>query len=92
MAGTTVPGSILAVTMPKWGLAMSEGTVVAWHTQEGAVIAAGDELMDIETTKITNVFESPVAGLLRRRVVAAGATVPVGALLREKPPVINSAS
>lgn len=81
MAGTIVPGSIVAVTMPKWGLAMSEGTVVAWHTQEGAVVAAGDELMDIETTKITNVFESPVAGLLRRRVVAAGATVPVGALL-----------
>ncbi len=74
-------GAIVAVTMPKWGLAMSEGTVVAWHTQEGAVVAAGDELMDIETTKITNVFESPVAGVLRRRVVAAGATVPVGALL-----------
>ena len=74
-------GAIVAVTMPKWGLAMSEGTVVAWHTQEGAVVAAGDELMDIETTKITNVFESPVAGHLRRRVVAAGATVPVGALL-----------
>lgn len=81
MAGAMVPGAIVAVTMPKWGLAMSEGTVVAWHTQEGAVIAAGDELMDIETTKITNVFESPVAGHLRRRVVAAGATVPVGALL-----------
>ncbi len=74
-------GAIVAVTMPKWGLAMSEGTVVAWHTQEGAAVAAGDELMDIETTKITNVFESPVAGHLRRRVVAAGATVPVGALL-----------
>ena len=74
-------GAIVAVTMPKWGLAMSEGTVVAWHRQEGAVVAAGDELMDIETTKITNVFESPVAGHLRRRVVAAGATVPVGALL-----------
>ena len=37
--------------------------------------------MDIETTKIANVFESPVAGVLRKKVVAEGETVPVGALL-----------
>jgi len=81
MGGDIVTGAIVAVTMPKWGLAMSEGTVVAWHAEEGAQVAVGDELVDIETTKITNVFESPVAGTLRRRVVAAGETVPVGALL-----------
>jgi pyruvate dehydrogenase E2 component (dihydrolipoamide acetyltransferase) len=44
-------------------------------------VAAGDEVVEIETTKITNVFESPVAGTLRRRVAAEGETVPVGALL-----------
>src|SRR5205807_7345371 len=38
-------------------------------------------IMDIETTKIANVFESPVTGVLRRRVVVEGDTVPVGALL-----------
>ena len=37
--------------------------------------------MDIETTKIANVFESPVAGVLRKKVVTEGETVPVGALL-----------
>ena len=37
--------------------------------------------MDIETTKIANVFESPVAGVLRKKVVQEGETVPVGALL-----------
>jgi pyruvate dehydrogenase E2 component (dihydrolipoamide acetyltransferase) len=80
VTGATV-GAIVAVTMPKWGLAMAEGTVVAWHVDEGARVAAGDELVDIETTKITNVFECPVAGTLCRRVAAAGETVPVGALL-----------
>ena len=72
---------IRALTMPKWGLAMAEGMVVAWHVAEGSGFAAGDDLLDIETTKITNAFEAPVAGTLRRCVVAEGETVPVGALL-----------
>ena len=49
--------------------------------EEGAEIALGQEIMDIETTKIANAFESPVAGVLRRRVVDEGETLPVGALL-----------
>ncbi len=67
--------------MPKWGLAMSEGTVVAWYLGEGAEVAKGDDLLDIETTKITNVVESPHTGMLRRQAAPEGATLPVGALL-----------
>jgi len=72
---------IQPITMPKWGLAMEEGMLARWAVPEGADIAAGQEIMDIETTKIANVFESPVGGVLRRKVVADGETVPVGALL-----------
>lgn len=72
---------IQAITMPKWGLAMEEGMVAAWLAQEGGAIEAGQELLEIETTKITNVFEAQAAGTLRRQVVAEGETVPVGALL-----------
>jgi pyruvate dehydrogenase E2 component (dihydrolipoamide acetyltransferase) len=73
--------SILAVTMPKFGLAMTEGKVVSWAKQEGAVVSVGDEIADIETTKITNAYESPVAGVLRRHVAREQEDLPVGALI-----------
>lgn len=72
---------IKPITMPKWGLAMEEGVLARWAVEEGAEIAPGQEIMDIETTKIANVFESPVGGVLRRKVVTEGETAPVGALL-----------
>jgi pyruvate dehydrogenase E2 component (dihydrolipoamide acetyltransferase) len=73
--------SILAVTMPKFGLAMTEGKVVSWAKEEGIAVEAGEELADIETTKITNTYESPVAGVLRRHVAKEQEDLPVGALI-----------
>ena len=73
--------AIKPIVMPKWGLAMQEGMVAKWLVEEGAEIRSGDEILDIETSKIANVYESPVAGPLRRRLVGEGDTVPVGALL-----------
>ncbi|MBV9220305.1 MAG: acetoin dehydrogenase dihydrolipoyllysine-residue acetyltransferase subunit [Methylobacteriaceae bacterium] len=72
---------IQPITMPKWGLAMQEGTLVKWAVEEGAQVTSGQEIADIETTKIANVYESPVAGVLRRKVAQDGDTLPVGALL-----------
>jgi len=72
---------ITAITMPKWGLTMTEGTVVGWLKQQGQSFQTGEELLEIETTKITNVFEAPEGGTLRRIVAPGGATLPVGALL-----------
>lgn len=67
--------------MPKWGLSMTEGTVVAWLVEEGAELAVGDEVAEVETEKINGVVESPAPGVLRRRVAGVGAVVPVGGLL-----------
>ena len=74
-------GQIVPITMPKFGLAMTEGKVASWARPEGAEIAVGDEIADIETTKITNAYESPVAGVLRRHVAQEQEELPVGALI-----------
>lgn len=72
---------IRIITMPKWGLAMDEGIVAKWAVNEGDTIAQGQEVVDIETSKIANVYESPVGGVLRRRIANDGDVLPVGALM-----------
>ncbi len=73
--------AIQPIVMPKWGLAMQEGMLASWHVADGQAVEKGQEIADIETSKIANAFESPVAGPVRRRLVGEGETVPVGALL-----------
>ncbi|MCC6917778.1 MAG: acetoin dehydrogenase dihydrolipoyllysine-residue acetyltransferase subunit [Alphaproteobacteria bacterium] len=72
---------IAAIKMPKWGLSMEEGTIVTWRKKPGDAIRKGEDLVDIETAKITNVWESPAEGTLRRLVAGEGETSPVGALI-----------
>lgn len=72
---------IQTITVPKWGLTMEEGKVVTWLVDEGEMIALGDEVLELETSKIANVVEAQNAGTLRRIVAAPDEELPVGALL-----------
>lgn len=70
-----------ALTVPKWGMSMEEGEIAQWRVDVGDKIAVGDELVDIETSKIVNAVESTLAGTLVRIVGEAGQTLKVGMLL-----------
>src|SRR5262245_19219301 len=73
--------NITPLVMPKWGLSMKEGTLSAWHVEEGQTIIPGQEIMDVETDKIANAVEAADGGLLRRRIGEVGQIYPVKALL-----------
>ena len=72
---------IIPIAMPKWGMEMVEGQIVTWSKDEGQTIASGDELLEIETDKVTNFYEAEYDGVLRRRIGEEGTIYPVGALL-----------
>lgn len=73
--------AIRPVTMPKWGIEMTEGTINQWSIREGQQVEKGEPLLEVETEKIVNTVESPAAGILRRIVAAAGDVKPVGSLI-----------
>ena len=72
---------IFPITMPKWGIEMQQGTITQWHAAPGQALAKGDNLLDVETEKIVNSVEAPIAGTLRRIIADTGATEAVGALI-----------
>jgi pyruvate dehydrogenase E2 component (dihydrolipoamide acetyltransferase) len=76
-----VAAPISAITMPKWGIEMTEGTVTGWRVGEGQRVERGAEILDVETEKIVNAVECPAGGTLRRILASDGETRAVGALI-----------
>lgn len=76
-------GALRQLVMPKLGLTMTEGTVAEWPLAEGARFGKGDIYLVVETDKVANEVEAPMAGRLLRILVPQGETVPVGAPLAE---------
>jgi pyruvate dehydrogenase E2 component (dihydrolipoamide acetyltransferase) len=76
-----VAAPISAITMPKWGIEMTEGTITGWRVDVGARVERGAEILDVETEKIVNAVEAPASGVLRRILSGSGDTRAVGALI-----------
>jgi pyruvate dehydrogenase E2 component (dihydrolipoamide acetyltransferase) len=66
------------VTMPRLSDTMEQGTVVRWHVKEGARIASGDVIADIETDKATMEMQAFDDGVIARLVIPEGRQVKVG--------------
>ena len=67
--------------MPKWGIAMKEGSVVSWSKEVGDEITKGENFVEIETEKVVNEFESPETGVLIKKCAEEDVKIPVGSLL-----------
>lgn len=52
------------ISIPKLGVSMSEGTLVEWLVADGDTVQPGDLLYRIETDKVENEIEAPVAGVV----------------------------
>lgn len=62
----------------RYGMNMSEATIVEWHKQPGERFAEGDALYLIETEKVTQDVEATAPGTLLEILVPAGEDAQVG--------------
>ncbi len=67
------------IIMPKLGLTMDEGTIIAWLKQEGDYVSLNEPLFEIETDKTTQSWECDTSGYLLKILVPAGETAAVAA-------------
>ena len=71
----------IPVEMPKMSDTMEEGVLAAWLVEEGQSIAAGDVVAQVETDKATMDLEVYDDGVLLKRVIGEGDSVPIGGLI-----------
>ena len=69
------------VILPKWGLTMEDGTVVAWYVDEGDHVVEGEVIAEVETEKVENDLAAPCAGVVALILVDEDETVDVGTVL-----------
>ena len=66
------------ITLPRLGQGMESGTIVRWLKTEGDTVERDEPIYELDTEKVTQEVESPVAGVLLRILVPEGSEVPVG--------------
>ncbi|WP_265110573.1 2-oxo acid dehydrogenase subunit E2 [Halosolutus halophilus] len=66
------------VKMPKLGLEMERGELLAWEIDDGATVEEGDVIAEVESEKSVAEVEAREHGVLRRTYIEEGETVPPG--------------
>ena len=69
--------SVTKVIMPKLGLTMDEGRLIAWHKKEGDPVAEGDVLFEVETDKAAMEVPATASGFLRAILAQPDEMIPV---------------
>jgi pyruvate dehydrogenase E2 component (dihydrolipoamide acetyltransferase) len=69
------------VVMPKLSPTMEEGQLARWLKNEGDKVSVGEPLAEIDTDKATMEAQALTTGVLRKILVEAGATVPLGQVI-----------
>lgn len=67
------------VDMPKMGDTMEEGKILRWLKKEGDAVKKGEPIAEVETDKVNIEIESFSSGVLRKILVTAGNSAPIGA-------------
>ena len=70
-----------ALTMPKLGMTMTEGTVLHWLYQEGEMVEKGEPVVEVMTDKVNMEVEAPFGGILKTIHAKDGDVLPIGAPL-----------
>src|SRR5215510_11010150 len=73
--------AVTKVVMPKLSDAMESGKIIKWLKKEGDRIQGGDILAEVETDKADFEMEAFGAGVLRKILVPAGSSAPIGTLI-----------
>jgi pyruvate dehydrogenase E2 component (dihydrolipoamide acetyltransferase) len=73
--------SVTRVILPKLGLTMDEGRLVAWHKKEGDRVEKGEILFEVETDKANLEIEASASGIVRRILLPADASAPVATVI-----------
>jgi pyruvate/2-oxoglutarate dehydrogenase complex dihydrolipoamide acyltransferase (E2) component len=63
--------------MPQWGMNMTEGDISKWLKREGERVEKNEPIVEIETAKTVDTFNSPVSGVVAKLIVQEGDTVPI---------------
>lgn len=74
MGGETV------LAVPHMGV-VEEVVILEWLAADGEAVAAGQEVVVVETEKAEVTLEAPASGVLRIKAAASDQEVPVGAEL-----------
>ncbi|MCZ6538620.1 MAG: dihydrolipoamide acetyltransferase family protein [Chloroflexi bacterium] len=69
------------IILPQWGMGMNDGEIVKWLKGVGDPVSKGDQLVEIESSKVNAEVEATADGTLGRIDVEEGRIVDVGTVL-----------